>query len=75
MDLRPIIAGLGTGLLSGLICFAILSVVQVSQQTPTHPVNHHTFQTHLPDGGTVTCVAYKDGTHGGLSCDWEHIKP
>ena len=49
--------------------------MQVLQQTPTHPVNHHTFQTCLPDGGTVTCVAYKDGTHGGLSCDWEHIKP
>lgn len=75
MDLRPIIAGLGIGLLSGLICFAILSVMQVLQQTPTHSVNHHTFQTRLPDGGTVTCVAYKDGTHGGLSCDWEHIKP
>ena len=75
MDLRPIIGGVGAGLLSGLICFAILSVMQVAQQTPHHPVNHHTFQTRLPDGGTVTCVAYKDGTHGGLSCDWEHIKP
>lgn len=75
MDLRPLIAGLGIGLLSGLICFAILSVMQVLQQTPARSVNHHTFQTHLPDGGTVTCVAYKDGTHDGLSCDWEHIKP
>ena len=75
MDMRPLIWGVVIGLLSGLICFAILSVMQVPQQTSHHPVNHHTFQTHLPDGGTVTCVAYKEGTHGGLSCDWEHIKP
>lgn len=33
------------------------------------------FQVELADGGTVTCVAYKNGTHGGLSCDWGHIKP
>ena len=33
------------------------------------------FQVELADGGTVTCVAYKSGAHGGLSCDWEHIKP
>lgn len=32
-------------------------------------------QVELADGGTVTCVAYKNGTHGSLSCDWEHIKP
>lgn len=28
---------------------------------------HHT----LEDGRTVTCVAYKGGHAGGLSCDWE----
>ena len=75
MDLRPIIASLAVGALVGLVGFAILSDTQVALQAEDNPVNHHTFQTHLPDGGTVTCVAYKDGTHGGLSCDWEHIKP
>ncbi len=25
----------------------------------------------LPDGRTVTCVVYKQGYAGGISCDWE----
>lgn len=25
----------------------------------------------LSDGRTVTCLAYKSGYAGGLSCDWE----
>lgn len=75
MDLRPIIVSLAVGALVGLVGFAILSATQIALQAEDNPVNHHTFQTRLPDGGTVTCVAYKNGTHGGLSCDWEHIKP
>ncbi len=75
MDLRSIIASLAVGALVGLVGFAVLSATQVALQAEDNLVNHHTFQTHLPDGGTVICVAYKDGTHGGLSCDWEHIKP
>ena len=75
MDLRPIIASLAVGALVGLVVFAVLSATQVALQAEDNPVNHHTLKTRLPDGGTVTCVTYKDGTHGGLSCDWEHIKP
>jgi hypothetical protein len=75
MDLRPIIVSLAVGALVGLVGFAVLSATQVALQAEDNPVNHHTFQTRLPDGGTATCVAYKDGNRGGLSCDWEHIKP
>lgn len=75
MDLRPIIASLVVGALVGLVGFAVLSATQVALQAEDNPVNHHTFQVQLPEGGTVTCVSYKDAMRSGLSCDWEHIKP
>lgn len=28
------------------------------------------YQVKLHDGSEVTCLAYKDGYGGGLSCDW-----
>lgn len=28
----------------------------------------------LPDGRTVTCVAYADYNRGGTSCDWANAK-
>jgi len=49
-----------------------MTIELITTPTPEPP---HPSQTLFPAGVTVTCVAYKDGTHGGLSCDWEHIKP
>lgn len=34
----------------------------------THLRDNH---VKLSDGRTVTCVMYRDGSLGGLSCDWE----
>lgn len=34
----------------------------------------HEEQVSLTDGRTVTCIVYKAGYAGGLSCDWENAK-
>lgn len=31
-------------------------------------------RVNLTDGRTVTCVVYRGGYAGGLSCDWEGAK-
>jgi len=40
------------------------------------PGTHGVIQQKLPDGRTVTCIAWDGGNTyaGGLSCDWDGAK-
>jgi len=57
------------------LCMVLLVKMVESYRADRSDLHARPFQVQLPEGGTVTCVSYKDAMRSGLSCDWEHIKP